>query len=96
MTLEEFGAKIKTKYPQYADVSDTDLGQKMISKFPEYKEAVVCEIGSGAGQSLRQLSELGFGNLVGVESSKAQVMVASQGYGLNVLSGDFESSLVQK
>ena len=38
---------------------------------------------------------LGFRNLVGVESSKAQVVVDSQGYDLNIISGDFENSLVQ-
>lgn len=68
---------------------------KLASQFSEYKESMVCEIGSGAGQSLRQLFELGFRNLVGVESSKSQVEVARQGYGSNIILGDFEGDLVQ-
>ena len=40
MNIEEFGAKIKQKYPQYSDMSDIDLGQRMIKKYPQYKDMV--------------------------------------------------------
>lgn len=40
MTLEEFGKKIKEKYPQYQDVSDAELGQKMLIRYPQYNDMV--------------------------------------------------------
>lgn len=43
MNYNEFAQKIKTKYPQYADMDDLELTQKMIAKYPEYKEQVVFE-----------------------------------------------------
>ena len=39
----EFSAKIKEQYPQYADVDDRVLAEKMIEKYPEYKEKVTFE-----------------------------------------------------
>ncbi|MDP3764349.1 MAG: methyltransferase domain-containing protein [bacterium] len=93
--LEKRIDKAKRKVEMSQLMLKMNVTIRLANKFSEYKEVVVCEIGSGVGQSLRQLSELGFRNLVGVESSRAQVVVASQGYGMNVLFGDFESSLVQ-
>lgn len=40
MKIEEFGQKIKAKYPQYQDLPDADLGQKMINKYPQYKDLI--------------------------------------------------------
>lgn len=40
MKIEDFGKKIKLKYPQYQDIPDAELGQKMIAKFPEYKDLI--------------------------------------------------------
>ena len=40
LTIEQFGQKIKAKYPEYKDMSDADLGSRMLSKFPEYKDMV--------------------------------------------------------
>jgi hypothetical protein len=39
-TLEEFGKKIKTKYPQYANIPDADLANKIIAKHPQYKSRI--------------------------------------------------------
>ena len=39
MTIQQFGASIKAKYPEYKDVDDATLGQKMLEKYPEYKDA---------------------------------------------------------
>jgi hypothetical protein len=39
-SLEQFGATIKLKYPQYKDISDIELGQKMLTKYPQYKDMV--------------------------------------------------------
>jgi hypothetical protein len=40
MTLEQFGQKVKAKYPQYASFSDTDIANKVIAKYPQYKSAI--------------------------------------------------------
>jgi len=39
-TLEQFGQTIKAKYPQYADLSDTDLAQRVIKKYPQYQSQI--------------------------------------------------------
>jgi hypothetical protein len=36
MTLEQFGQKIKSKYPEYADLSNADLATKVLAKYPQY------------------------------------------------------------
>lgn len=40
LTPQEFAAKIKNKYPQYSDVEDSVLVEKMIAKYPEYKNQI--------------------------------------------------------
>jgi hypothetical protein len=35
MNYTEFSKKIKTKYPQYADMDDYELAQKMVAKYPK-------------------------------------------------------------
>ena len=40
MTPEEFAKQIKTKYPQYADVDDTVLTNKVLQKYPQYQSKV--------------------------------------------------------
>ena len=39
-TIEEFGRKVKEKYPQYSNVDDKELGLKMLEKYPQYKDRV--------------------------------------------------------
>jgi hypothetical protein len=36
LTIQEFGATIKQKYPQYANLTDFEIGQKTLKKFPQY------------------------------------------------------------
>jgi hypothetical protein len=40
MTLDQFGQKIKAKYPAYAKLSDSDVATKFLAKFPVYKSQV--------------------------------------------------------
>lgn len=40
MNIEEFGRKIKSKYPEYKDMSDADVGTRMLEKYPEYRDVV--------------------------------------------------------
>src|SRR5208283_6241722 len=37
MSVQEFGAKIKAKYKEYKDLSDTDIGEKVLAKYPQYR-----------------------------------------------------------
>jgi len=39
-TIEQFAARIKAKYPQYKDINDTDLVNRIVTKHPEYKDSV--------------------------------------------------------
>lgn len=40
MTIEEFGKSVKAKYPQYKNLPDADLGQKVLEKYPVYKSKI--------------------------------------------------------
>lgn len=39
-SLEQFGQKIKEKYPEYGDVDNKELGQRMLEKYPEYNDRI--------------------------------------------------------
>lgn len=39
-TLQQFGDRIKNKYPDYSDMDSVELANKMLTKYPEYKEQV--------------------------------------------------------
>ena len=43
LTKQEFVGRIKTKYPEYKDIEDNVLYDKIIAKYPEYKESVIEE-----------------------------------------------------
>lgn len=40
MTVEQFGATVKQKHPQYASYSDSEIGQKVLDKYPQYGSRV--------------------------------------------------------
>ena len=40
LPIPQFAAKIKAKYPEYKDVNDTLLVQKILDKYPEYNSQV--------------------------------------------------------
>jgi hypothetical protein len=40
MSLQQFGATIKAKYPAYASRSDEEVGQAMLKKYPQYASRV--------------------------------------------------------
>lgn len=47
---QEFAARIKAQYPEYKDVDDFVLAQKMVEKYPEYADKVDFQTGvSGLG-----------------------------------------------
>lgn len=39
-TIEQFGQKIKEKYPQYASLDDKELGLRTLDKYPEYQSKI--------------------------------------------------------
>src|SRR5438445_280324 len=41
LSAEEFAAKVKAKYPDYAHVPDQELTTKILAKYPEYSEKVM-------------------------------------------------------
>ena len=43
LTVSEFAAKIKAKYPEYKDIDDLELSRKIVGKYPEYESLVVFE-----------------------------------------------------
>ncbi len=43
LSVDEFSAKIKSKYPEYKDVDNKVLAEKIVAKYPEYKDKVSFE-----------------------------------------------------
>lgn len=39
-SLQQFGASVKAKHPEYADLDDASVGQKVLAKFPQYSDMV--------------------------------------------------------
>lgn len=40
MTVAEFGRAVKAKYPDYANVPDQEVGERMLAKYPEYQSRI--------------------------------------------------------
>lgn len=40
LSIEQFAQRVKAKYPQYKDVNDTELVNKLTAKYPEYKQKI--------------------------------------------------------
>lgn len=40
LSVEQFGATVKQKYPAYAKYSDAEIGQKMLAKYPTYQNKI--------------------------------------------------------
>ena len=40
LSISQFGKKVKSKYPDYADIPDEELGRRMLEKHPEYGDMV--------------------------------------------------------
>jgi hypothetical protein len=48
LSITEFASKIKAKYPDYSDMDDTVLVNKIIDKYPEYKNTVDLNVSAPA------------------------------------------------
>lgn len=40
LTLQQFGQKVKSKYPAYNDLTDEDVANKVLAKYPQYNDMV--------------------------------------------------------
>jgi len=54
MTIEQFGATVKAKYPQYSGYSNAEIGQRMLDKYPQYRSQVTVPQEPGVVQSAVQ------------------------------------------
>lgn len=65
LSVDDFAAKVKAKYPDYADVDNSTLVQKVLSKYPEYGDQVDMQAGKTAsapapqGAGARYLAQTG-------------------------------------
>ena len=67
-TLQQFGASIKAKYPEYKDMDDAAVGKAVIAKYPQYNDMVndtPTATPSAMSQIGSTLSDLGKGAVKG-------------------------------
>jgi hypothetical protein len=56
MTLEQFGQRVKAKYPEYGKISDTDIANKVLAKYPQYRSVIAPPVTTPMGE-LRPLTD---------------------------------------
>lgn len=83
MNYQEFAQKIKSKYPQYSDMSDMDLAQKMVAKYPQYSDVTFDNSTPTPEQKPSFLSNLG-NSAVNAAEKILPVAGAGIGAGLGV------------
>ncbi len=82
LNVKDFAASIKAQHPDYAEVDDYELTNRILDKYPEYKDALAPTV---YDKTLLRANQLGIptkfvDNLVGGESSwKANVRDSVQG-----------------
>lgn len=64
MTVQQFGATIKQKYPQYQSKSDGEIGQLMLTKYPQYQSQIDKPPQKTTGQKATN-ALMGVSNVVG-------------------------------
>ena len=84
MNIEQFGQIIKQKYPEYQDISDIELSQKVLNKYPQYQDMITTETvispqETTSGSLLQRLSG-------GVTSNIKSNIEAGIGIGKGILS----------
>src|ERR1700743_239051 len=57
LSIQDFAARIKAKYPDYKDINDTLLTQRIIEKYPEYKDMVNYQVNQPQEQSKAEKPE---------------------------------------
>ena len=64
MNIQELGQQIKSKYPQYGNMSDEDVANKVIAKYPQYKSQVT-DASSTTPSQPAQPKNYGIGEMLG-------------------------------
>lgn len=49
LTIDEFAQRIKSKYPQYADIDNDELTRRIVTKYPEYRSKVALPSSGASG-----------------------------------------------
>ena len=73
MTIEQFGATIKQKYPEYSSYSDSEIGQRMLQKYPQYTDRVNSSSSTKLGQAVTNIGK----DILGVQQNKSQSFIPS-------------------
>lgn len=90
-TVDEFASTIKQKYPQYANIDNTELTNKILEKYPVYKDKVFMgqteqpqeQQGGGFGGFLKSLISPELSAVAsGIRGIQSIPSVAKEGYGL--------------
>lgn len=92
MTVEELGQSVKAKYPQYQNVPDVDLANKIIEKYPVYKNKI--DTGSTQNIQTAQDQQVEPGNKIGGFLSPAKG--ALKGLGSTIAGASSLSEKVMK
>ena len=65
LTVAELGGRVASKNPQYADLSDEDLGRSILQKYPPYRNLVEGEPATTTAPSAPQpLGAAAFGRVI--------------------------------
>lgn len=81
MTKQELGQKIKLKYPQYKNIDDVELADKIIAKYPVYQSQITEEkpkAGFGQYNLKEAVEDVGqtFGNIKKTAQDTAKKIIA--------------------
>lgn len=81
VSLAQFGQTIKAKHPEYADIPDEDLANKVLAKYPQYKDMVQppIDLSNKQGQGTYSMADKS-GKTAQVPYGQVQ-QAAQQGYG---------------
>src|SRR3990167_9155915 len=85
MTIQELGATMKQKYPQYQDIPDDELGNRILAKYPEYQNRISRP---EAPQDTRGTGEKVLSGIASITGGKKMAEAAGQ-----LLAGDQSESL---
>ena len=85
MTIQELGATMKQKYPQYQDIPDDELGNRVLAKYPEYQNRISRP---ETPQDTRGTGEKVLSGIASVTGGKKLAQAAGQ-----LLAGDQSESL---
>lgn len=69
LTKEQFGQKIKAKYPQYENMADLEVAEKTLKKYPQYNDLISEEEVSGKVDTFLESQPIlkGIADFVGVK-----------------------------